>query len=189
MWCEGHWFNACSFAWAAQELRTPFWSRRRAVMLSCHWIYPSFNVHTVAPTTASCHHTVQCATQKHQSRVTQRRGILPWWSKAAAGSLLVSFILKPSHAVSAGWWQTLVHKPHFTWAFTYAKGIAPMGKKRQSSAGKLAKELAQKANILSKKPGFTMDSWEELVSVIWLIKIRLWKNTASAKWVLFKFQL
>lgn len=91
---------------------------------------PSSNVHTVAPTTASCHHAVQRATQEHQSRVTQRRGILPWWSKAAAGSLLVSFILKPSHAVSAGWWQTLVHKPHFTWAFTYAKGIAPMGKKK-----------------------------------------------------------
>lgn len=24
----------------------------------------------------------------------------------------------------------LVHEPHFTWAFTYAEGITPMGKKK-----------------------------------------------------------
>jgi len=42
----------------------------------------------------------------------------------------------------------------------------PWEKKRQSSIGKLAKQLAGKANILSKKLGFMMDSWEELVSVI-----------------------
>ena len=90
---------------------------------------PSPIAHAVPPTTASCHHAVQRASQEHQSWLTQRRGILTWWSKVAAGSLLVSFILKPSHAVSAGWQQMLVHKPHFTWAFTYAKGITPMGKK------------------------------------------------------------
>lgn len=90
---------------------------------------PSPNVHTVPPATASCHHTGRRSSQEHQSWVTQCQGILTSWSKAAAGSLLVSFALKPSHAVSAGWWQMLVHKPRFTWAFTYAKGIALMGKK------------------------------------------------------------
>lgn len=39
------------------------------------------------------------------------------------------FILKPFQAVSAGWWQMLAHIPHFTWAFMFAEGIAPMGKK------------------------------------------------------------
>lgn len=66
---------------------------------------PSPNVHTVPPATASCHHTGRRSSQEHQSWVTQCQGILTSWSKAAAGSLLVSFALKPSHAVSAGWWQ------------------------------------------------------------------------------------
>lgn len=157
----------------AQGMRIPACSRR-AVMLSCQQL---------------CHHVRSTkSSQELRYREPQHQGILMWPWEWAMGSLLVSFSPKPTPPVSAGWWQMLVHEPHFTWAFTYAEGITPMGKKRQSSIGKLAKQLAGKANILSKKLGFMMDSWEELVSVIWLIKIRLWKNTTSAKWVLFTFQ-
>lgn len=46
------------------------------------------------------------------------------------------------HTVSAGWWQTLVHKPHFTWAFTYAEGITPMGKKRAIFHWKIGQEAS-----------------------------------------------
>lgn len=81
---------------------------------------PPPNIHTVPPTAASCHHA---------DHVTQCQGILTWCSKMAEGSLMVSFILKPSQAVSAGWWQMLVHTPHFTWAFMFAEGITPMGKR------------------------------------------------------------
>lgn len=92
-----------------------------------HWIVtectPSPHIHS------SSHYSLMPPCCPCQPWVTQCHGILTQCSKVAEGSLMVFFILKPSHAVSAGWWQTLVHMPHFTWAFMFTEETTPMGKK------------------------------------------------------------
>lgn len=106
-----------------QEIRSS-WSRRKAETLSCHWIYP-----TAWCSHSSSHYSLMLPCCPCQPWATQCHRILTQCSKAAEGSLMVFFIHKTSHAVSAGWWQTLVHRPHFTWAFMFAEGVTPMGKK------------------------------------------------------------